>query len=181
LLNFGILSLLLVLAIGCSKNSSENADAACSISESAFLPDVLHDSLISISNEDDVWEYFYKLRSSLVKDSVDLFGISSYNAIFNIAERYIQYAGDDSAKKNIAVFGDYILLELSKSIEYNVSKGNLPRNSKELSALCDKLERFGHIPNVHKISRAGKLWQNIKEGRWEYIFKRMGNEIKGWF
>jgi hypothetical protein len=175
----GILSLFLVQTIGCAKNSGE--DAGIVFSDNAFLPNILHDSLASMSNEDCIWEYFHKLRNSLIKDSMDLFNISSYNAVFNIAERYMQYAEDDSTKKNVAVFGDYILLKLTKLIEYNVDKGNLPRDSKELEVLCDKLEQFGHIPDIHKISRMDKLWHNMKNGNWEYIFVRIGNEIKGWF
>jgi hypothetical protein len=175
----GILSLF--LAASCAKISNEEVGAIASISEDAFLPNILHDTLISMPNEDDVWEYFRELRGSLVKDSMDLFDISSYNAIFNIAERYIKYAGNDSAKKDVAIFGDYILLELTKLIEYNVSKGNLQRDSKELSSLCGKLEQFGHIPEIHKASRMDKLLHNMKNGNWEYIFNRIGNEIKGWF
>ena len=178
-----ILLQVLILTIGCAKNSNENADPIFSILETAFSPDILYGNLISISNEDDVWEYFYELRGALIKYSMDLYDISYYNAIFNIAERYMLYAQNDSAiaKKKVAVFGDFILLELTKSIEYNVGKNNLHKDSKELLILCDKLKQFGHIPDIQKISRVDKLWHNMKKGNWKYIFKRIGFEIKGWF
>ena len=178
-----ILLQILILTVGCAKNSNENTDTIFSILDTAFSPDILYSNLASISNEDDVWEYFYELRSALIKDSMDLYDISYYNAVFNIAERYALYAQNDSAqaKKKVAVFGDYILLELTKAIEYNVGKSNLSKDSEELLILCDKLKQFGHIPDIHKVSIVNKLWHNIKKGNWEYIFKRIGFEIKGSF
>lgn len=198
-----ILILLAILSLlNCTKNLERDASIVFSISKklenketvcdsdflyqgidlkNIFFPNILYNNLTLMSNRDDILNFITELRSILVKDSVDLFDIYSYNMIFNIAKNHIQYAQNDTiqTKKIVGIFGHSILEELAKLIAYNVNKGNLSNDSEELSYLYGELERLGHIIPFSSTSKIGKLWKNIKYGNWKYIFKRIGSEAKG--
>ncbi|MDR0873410.1 MAG: hypothetical protein LBN27_08095 [Prevotellaceae bacterium] len=142
--------------------------------KNVFYPDTLHTTLyrLNLQNTDTIKDFICGLQNIIISDTILFSDINSYHIFFKIADNHIQYSQKDTTqiKYDVSAFGYGILSCLAHSIENNQIQIG--------SVLFKEFEEYGYIIPPPKPSDWEKLWRNVKEGDWEYIFKRISQQIQ---
>jgi len=145
-----------------------------------LYPDTLYSNVTRKDFFNNNVQFFLSnLQTITITDSMILKNVNSYNIIFVIAEKHIQYLQKktNNISETMEIFGHSLLEHLTRALEYNVNNGYINGNSQEVRNLVDKLEKYGHIADF-RVSKFAKLCRNFKNGKFGYILNRIWADYK---